>query len=233
MPALGDSFPAIVQALGERYGRPSVEAPGAADSPFRSILAVALERITDPRKVAAALERLSDLDLLEPESLAAAHPLEIADPLRESGIASPSKAAASLRRLAQWLVEHHAGAGESLLDEAGCPTGQLREELLAINGIGQATADAILLFALRRPVYPVDRATYRILVRHGWLDTAADYDEARDTLERHAEEDPRLLARLSTWMEQLGRDYCRASVAKCDRCPLRGLLPEGGPVTDG
>ena len=42
-----------------------------------------------------------------------------------------------------------------------------------VPGIGLAAADAILLFALKRPSYPVDRATYRVLVRHGWLDPSA------------------------------------------------------------
>ena len=44
------------------------------------------------------------------------------------------------------------------------------EELAGIKGIGPAAADAMVLFALKRPAYPVDRATFRVLVRHGWLD---------------------------------------------------------------
>ena len=102
-----------------------------------------------------------------------------------------------------------------------------------------AGADAILLYALKRPSYPVDRATYRVLVRHGWLDPTATYDEARDLLvdsvtDRadvlNEEEDPAVeLAELAHGMEQLGRRFCRAAAPHCDGCPLESLLPEGGP----
>ena len=79
-------------------------------------------------------------------------------------------------------------------------------------------------------MYPLDRATYRILIRHGWLDSSADYDEARDVVERPWAGDPVTLARLSDWLARIGSEFCRVRVAKCDRCPLRGFLPEGGPV---
>ena len=140
----------------------------------------------------------------------------------------PTRSLGPLRRVARWVVDHHAGSAEALRDE-DLATDQLREELLGLNGVGPATADALLLFALRRPVYPVDRATYRILIRHDWLDPTADYDEARAVVERQGPDDPSGLARLSDWLERVGREFCRAGVARCERCPLRPFLPEGGP----
>jgi endonuclease-3 related protein len=127
-----------------------------------------------------------------------------------------------LQRLARWVAGR--GSAEALDDIS---TGRLREELLGVNGIGPASADAVLLLALRRPVFPVDRASYRVLVRHGWLDTSADYEEARAAWERPAGDDPGTLARLAAGLEQVGREFCRASVARCERCPLRPLLPTG------
>ncbi|MFO0908688.1 MAG: hypothetical protein U0794_10065 [Isosphaeraceae bacterium] len=67
-------------------------------------------------------------------------------------------------------------------------------------------------------------------MRHGWLDTTADYDEARDAFQRLAPDDARALAELAAWLDRLGRDFCRLTVAKCDACPLRPMLPEGGPI---
>ena len=46
------------------------------------------------------------------------------------------------------------------------PTKKLREELLALNGVGLETADSILLYAGNHPVFVVDAYTRRILERH-------------------------------------------------------------------
>jgi len=135
--------------------------------------------------------------------------------------ASP-KLVATLQRLARWAAGRLDGSSEASATV-------LREELLGLNGIGPPTADAILLEGLGKPVYPVDRASYRVAARHGWIDPSADYDEARAVLERLAPGDPDTLLALAGWSERLGRDFCRAGVPRCERCPLRPFLPEGGP----
>ena len=43
----------------------------------------------------------------------------------------------------------------------------LRENLLAIKGVGPETADTILLYALGLPFFVVDAYTFRIMNRHG------------------------------------------------------------------
>ncbi|HEV3165975.1 MAG TPA: endonuclease III [Isosphaeraceae bacterium] len=221
MPTLHESYPGMVVALADRYGRldPFPEDP----DPFARILRQAV----DPRKASTILNALREAGLLDAATLAEAEPTEIAEAAQESGASLTPAAVRPLQRLARWLVERHQGSADALAEE---PTARLRDELLSLNGIGPASADAILLFALHRPVYPVDRASYRVLVRHGWLEPTADYDEARDTLERLAPEDPDALAHLSAWLDRIGHDVCRASVAKCDRCPLKPFLPPTGPV---
>jgi endonuclease-3 related protein len=225
MPSFDESFAEILDALAARF--PAAEAPEHA--PFPALVAALLGRAAEPRKVARALAALDDAGLLDPQALAEADPAEVADTLKATGVASPARALGPLRRLARWLVERHHGSADAL--RAGeVATETLREELAQLNGIGPATADALLLFALRRPVYPLDRATYRIFLRHGWLDPATEYDEARAVVERPAGDDPDALARLADGLERVGREFCRARVAKCDRCPLRPFLPEGGPI---
>jgi endonuclease-3 related protein len=133
-------------------------------------------------------------------------------------------------------VQHHGARVDSLFDPDRS-TDWLRGELAAIRGIGLATADAILLFALKRPSYPVDRATFRVLVRHAWLDPNALYDEARDLLVSQAVESGDVpdglaanrLIEVARGMGQLGRRFCRAAGPRCDQCPLEPVLPEGGP----
>ena len=64
------------------------------------------------------------------------------------------------------------------------PTAELRDELLALNGVGPETADSILLYAGNHPVFVVDAYTRRILERHEIVSSAASYDEIRQLFEQ-------------------------------------------------
>ena len=69
----------------------------------------------------------------------------------------------------------------------GCSPNQrteLREELLALNGVGPETADSILLYAGNHPVFVVDAYTRRILERHQLIPTDATYDDIRRLFEQ-------------------------------------------------
>jgi endonuclease-3 related protein len=224
MPRLDDSFPPLRLALHERYGRPGA-VPQA--QPFLAAAAAVLAGDAVPGAIDAARRALHDGGLCDAPALAAADPATVEDALRDGPLRLNRKAAAALVRLARWLAGQHGGDDASLADRAA---ETLREELSAINGIGRATADRLLLYALHRPVYPLDRATYRVFARHGWIEPSAEYDEARTAVERSLADDPDELAGFAALMERVGREFCRAAAPRCERCPLRPWLPESGPV---
>jgi endonuclease-3 related protein len=240
MPTLDEAFDAVRTVPARQGGTEEPDRSGLA--PFERAAGVLLERGPVGTRWRAALESLADENLLSPERLAQADIPEIIDALREAGIVANVRAAAPLKHLARFFL-NSGGAGflagdDDLASAAGSmATGTLQAELAAIKGIGPATADAILLLALDRPSYPVDRASYRILIRHGWLDSTSTYEEARDlfverAMNRASEvEDAaaRALADLSRTLTQIGRQFCRAAGPRCDGCPLEHLLPEGGP----
>ncbi|SIN76090.1 DNA-3-methyladenine glycosylase III [Singulisphaera sp. GP187] len=230
MPTFDESFSSIEQTLGERFGRPESIAEGSFDS-FATAIAVILGQSIDAKKVAKGLEALAEAGLLEPQPLTEADPAEIVDAFKAFGVSLPARVLGPVRRMAAWVVSRQASAHalDPLRDES-ISTGALREELRGLAGIGPATADEILLLAGQRGVYPVDRATYRILVRHGWLDPTAEYEEARSVMERPGHDDPETLHRLSDGFARVGREFCKPSVAKCGRCPLQPFLPEGGAL---
>ncbi len=224
-----ESQSAIREALTGHYGR--LGSPFADFGLFEAFVSVILDRVFEARSRDSAVAALLEDGLLEPQALAEADPAEFEEALRSAGLRIPKNALGSLRRLVRWLVDLHHGDLDELYGESSpVSTSQLREELLTLNGVGPTTADSLLLFALNRPVYPIDRATYRVLFRHGWIDQDTDYDAATDVVKRLAPDDPALLTTLSLWMERLGRDFCRAKVPKCERCPLRPFLQENGPV---
>lgn len=228
MPRLDESRPTLLDALRDRYGTLSLAGggPGADADPFDVIATVALQLATDARTAASARAVLEGSGLLDPSALAEADPLELEALFQSHKVRLAPKAFTPLLRLARWAVEADFG----LEAAASASTETLRDAWRAIKGVGPATADALLLFALGRPAYPVDRGSYRIFARHGWIDTTADYDEARSALESVAPDDPASLAQLSLGLERLARDLCKPGTPRCDRCPLQPLLPEGGPL---
>jgi endonuclease-3 related protein len=88
--------------------------------------------------------------------------------------------AARLKNFVAYLDQRHAGSLHRMFAR---PTAELREELLALNGIGPETADSILLYAGNHPVFVVDAYTRRILERHRILPPNAPYDTIRNLFE--------------------------------------------------
>ena len=125
-----------------------------------------------------------------------------------------------LRAFVQWFVER--GADLRKIRGLGLP--RLREELLAIPGIGPETADSILLYAFDLPTFVVDRYTWRVLTRHGliWEDTG--YDEMKELFEGSLAQDRKLFNEYHALIVRVGKEHCRAK-AKCEGCPLEKRLP--------
>jgi endonuclease-3 related protein len=234
MPTFAEAFPTVRSALAEEVVL--AHTGGDQDAPFEAMIRVLLDRELGALRAAVALQALEHAGFLTPEGLSSADVLAVRDAILEAGLPASPQTVAPLLHLAGWIVEHHGGRAESLLNPDRSED-WLRGELAAIRGIGLATADAIVLFALKRPSYPVDRATFRVLVRHGWLDPSSSYDEARDLLVAQAVDQADVsggeaakgLMDIAHGMGPIGRRHCRAAAPKCEACPLEGVLPEGGP----
>ncbi len=234
MAALAESFPGIKNVLAQHCGRPESALEGLAK--FERVIAAGVlgPGLAHPRRSSAIVIALDRAGLGRLEVLSEAELFEISDALNDGGVRLPTKAVAVLWRLARWLTvefpnfvefegqDDHGG-------HAGAEAARLREELAAQNGIGPARADAILL-ALGFAVYPVDRGTFRILVRHGWIEASASYDEARELLSRQLGHSPTEIETVAHGMTEVGRRFCKPSAPVCQACPLAPFLPERGPL---
>ncbi len=106
----------------------------------------------------------------------------------------------------------------------------LRRQLLEVHGIGPETADSILLYAGLMPSFVVDTYTHRIFARHGWIGFEADYHELQDYIQHELPADVPLYNEFHALLVRVGKDYCRKSKPRCAECPLREVLPPGGPL---
>lgn len=137
----------------------------------------------------------------------------------------PQKASV-LSRLAQWWV---AEFGENDHPEWRAGVEHYRESLRGLRGIGPETADRLLLFAARLPLFPVDRAVLRVMVRHGWLDWPVDDETAQSTFQSTLHGDIDTMQQASRRLRSIGSEFC-GRVPNCEACPLVRWLGENGPL---
>ena len=135
-----------------------------------------------------------------------------------------------LRSLIHFLVERYDGSIEAMFRT---PLGELREELLGIHGVGPETADSILLYAGSLPSFVVDAYTCRIFGRHGWIEPDADYHQVQEFFHDRLAADAAMFNEYHALLVYVGKHFCKKGKPLCQLCPLKSMLPKGGPVGIG
>ena len=133
-----------------------------------------------------------------------------------------------LHTLAEWW-QRRIGEVDALAVFGSRSLESWQNELRAIRGVSWDLADRILLFVGGLEVYPLDRASMRISHRHGWMDAASEYDDWQAFFASTARDAGLDLRQLWRWNAQVGREFCGRH-PDCQACPLKSLLPAGGPV---
>lgn len=147
---------ALHAELRDQHGPQGWWWPGEA--PFEIAVGAVLVQRSRWEQAATALAALERRGLVEPASLAATGEEELRELVRAAGF--PSQKPRRLRALARWWGATAAGS-TALGDEA------LRDSLLAVEGIGPETADAIALYCFSRPAFVCDEYARRLLRERG------------------------------------------------------------------
>lgn len=226
MPTLSEAFPTIARALALPGGRPAVP---SGSSRFEALVAFLGSKTPGSNRGERLASALDETGFLDSATLATVDLDELTDALRDARVEAPTTTLRQIQRVAAWHESHRDALEDDARPIEGLPE-PWRDELAAINGIGRATADAIALRIFGAATYPVDRATYRIFVRHGWIDPTAEYDEVASRIVGACQEDPSALEALSRGLADIGRRFCKPAAPRCERCPLRPVLPPGGPI---
>ncbi len=163
-----------------------------AQSRFEMIAGAFLTQNTSWTNVERALISLRRARLLSIDGIRRTPTKKLAQLIRSSGYFNQK--AQRLKAFVGYLDSRYDG---SLARMFARPTAELREELLAQNGIGPETADSILLYAGNHPVFVVDAYTRRILERHEIIFKTTDYEEVRQLCERSLAEAAGVSATLS------------------------------------
>jgi endonuclease-3 related protein len=150
-----------------------------ANTPFEVIVGAYLTQNTAWTNVERALDNLRAAKALNINSIRAIPLARLESTIRSAGYFRQK--AQRLKTFVAFLDRRYGGSLKRMFAQ---PSAKLREELLALNGIGPETADSILLYAGQHPVFVVDAYTRRILDRHGILPENAPYDQMRELFER-------------------------------------------------
>lgn len=185
-----------------------------ADSALEMMVGAILTQNTNWKNVERVIEELKRQDLLSLERLHSLSLPELAERIRPVGYFNIK--AKRLKSLVSFIMGRYEGDLEGLLKND--PT-RLREGLLSVKGVGQETADSMLLYGAKVPIFVVDAYTHRILVRHGMMGEEATYEEIQALFMDHLPEDARIYNEFHALIVRIGKEYCRKRPL-CDRCPL-------------
>jgi endonuclease-3 related protein len=196
------------------------------DGPLEVLVGAVLVQNTAWRNVEKALVNLREAGVLNARRLYALPVAELAELIRPAGYYRVK--AQRLRNLLRLLIERYDGAIEKMF---ATPPDELRRELLEVHGVGNETADAILLYAGHMPSFVADTYAHRVAARHGWLEFDADYAAIKEFFEAGLPVDVQVYNEYHALLVRVGKDYCKSGEPKCDGCPLAEMLPEGGPLS--
>jgi endonuclease-3 related protein len=201
-------FDQIYHSLLDHYG-PQHWWPG--ETPFEVMVGAILTQNTAWRNVEAAIDNLKGGGLLAADQIINCPDMQLAQLLRPSGYFNIKTT--RLKNFCRFLQ----AAGFERLREL--PTDELRRQLLAVNGVGPETADAILLYAFERPVFVIDAYTRRIFSRFGLVSGNEGYEALRQRFEGAVDARAAIYNEYHALIVRHAKNACRVKPA-CSQCVL-------------
>ena len=206
----------VYRRLFRAYG-PQHWWPG--DSPFEIVIGAILTQATSWTNVKKAINNLKQAGILSPIGLRDIPTHELAPLIRPSGYFNVK--ARRLKAFINHLWHTHDGSLDAMFNQ-NVPA--LRRELLSIYGIGEETADDIILYAANKPVFVIDAYTRRILERLGENGNAGTYAEYQKLFQDALPPDAKLFNEYHALLVRHGKDVCRPT-PQCEKCCLREICP--------
>lgn len=184
-----------------------------ADTPFEVCVGAILTQNTNWLNVEKAIVNLKREGLLSVEALWEIDEERLAELIRPSGFFNVKSA--RLKDFVEWVLERYGSldamfAGDWI---------RLREELVAVRGIGPETCDSILLYAGQKPSFVVDAYTRRLFSRLGLTREEDGYHQVRALFMDHLPAEVPLFNEYHALIVEQCKRHCRKKPL-CEGCPL-------------
>jgi endonuclease-3 related protein len=183
---------------------------------FEIMLGAILTQNTSWNNVEKALENIHAKKLCSPKALSKAPLALVKKCVRPSGYFNQK--AVRVKNFAVYVQREYGGDLKKMFSK---PAGELRAELLSINGVGPETADSMVLYAAEKPVFVIDSYTRRVFTRLGFLKGSESYDDIQSFFEKNLLRDVKLFNEYHALVVELGKSVCLKNKPSCAECPLR------------
>ncbi|GAB3049416.1 endonuclease [Virgibacillus ainsalahensis] len=204
---MNQSYFLIYEKLFDHYGSQNW---WPADTPFEMMIGSILVQNTSWRNVEKALWNVRPF--LQPEEIDYMQQEKLAQLIRSSGFFNIK--AKRIKAFMEWFKSYDYDMERIKKEDRQ----KLRDELVNIKGIGQETADVMLLYAFDKPVFVVDAYARRIFYRIGH-DMPVSYDGFRKQMEKELPDDLVLYNEFHALLVEHAKELCRKKPL-CHRCPL-------------
>ena len=188
-----------------------------AEEPFEIIVGAILTQSAAWVNVEKAIANLKSAKALSPEALRRLPLSEVAGLIHPCGYYNAK--ALKLKSFAHWLGEHFNDDLDKLFAN---DIDYLRQQLLSIHGIGQETADSIILYAANKPIFVIDAYTRRIINRIGLAPGGNSYAAYQALFMDNLPADVRMFNEYHALLVCLGKNVCR-NHPLCHRCCLTNV----------
>ena len=197
----------IYNKLESRYGNLNW---WPANSPYEVIVGAILTQNTNWANVEKALANFSGD--ITPKKVLSLDPDELKALIRPAGFFNQK--AKYLVAVTKWF----GGYDFNVAKVQAKPLKTVRAELIAVHGIGNETADSILLYAFGFPTFVIDKYTQRFCQRFP-LDAGKDYMSVKAYFEANLTRDAALFNNYHALIVINAKEHCSAS-KNCGGCPL-------------
>ncbi len=188
----------LLHELGPKYWWP-------ADTPFEVVIGAILTQQTRWENVERAIGNLKEKGLLKAELLSKTYLEELEELIRCTGFYRQK--ARRLKNISAFFFEN-----PDILEKS---REKLREALLSLDGVGEETADNIVLYAAHKPKFVIDAYTRRIC---RCLGIEGDYRGLQSMFEASLPCDVSLYKEFHALIVEYGKQFCGKK--RCSECIL-------------
>jgi endonuclease-3 related protein len=189
-----------------------------ADTPYEVIVGAVLTQNTAWGNVEKAMANFAGS--LSPEVVADAGLAELTQIVRPAGFFNQK--AGYLKAVTAW----YSGYGYDMAAVRREPLAKLRDELLAVSGVGPETADSILLYAFGLATFVVDAYTVRLCERYP-IDAGKGYAAIKAYFEERLPRSAEVYNNCHALIVVNGNRHCHKKPS-CDGCPLESMCRRCG-----
>jgi len=173
-----------------------------------------LAQNTNWKNAEKAITSLNRQKMIDCRKILKAKNEKIAELVRPSGYYNQK--AKKLKNFCEHIEEKYGGRIEKLLEKE---LGELREELLLLNGIGEETADSIILYAAQKPSFVADAYTKRIASRYYGKEFRS-YGETKGFFEKSMGKNTEKFNEMHALLVEHAKRHCRKK-PECGECFLK------------